>query len=103
MSRRLPQKLALAVEIPMTVGICAGIVVSSIGNLKNRAETCAMQTDRDYQNLVNRYVSVFKAITIPVREQIQAGLSLSEMNAWLQSRMPNTARPWAAKCSTGLP
>ena len=75
----------LIAELLLTVCVCAAIVLSNVAVVRNEAEQYTSEVASDYGNLENRYVSVFKAMTIHVREMIATDPTFDEMNAWLQS------------------
>ena len=86
MKRKLSPPLLLAVELVLTLCVGAFLVAANLIIVRNEAEQYTSEIESDYMSLENRYVSVFKAMTIPIREEIESDPSFSEMNAWLQAR-----------------
>ena len=84
MNNKTHSLLALAFELTLTVGICCGIVLMNSNIITNEADKYTSEIQSDYHDLENRYVSVFKAITIHAREIIAARPTFDEMNEWLR-------------------
>ena len=77
--------LILAVELLLTLCICIAIAFANLMVEENQAAKYTQATEADYHNLAERYLSVFKVLTVPVREKIATNPSFEEMQRWLQA------------------
>jgi len=77
--------VALILELLLTVCVCVAVVVSNINVVRNESRQYTSEIESDYRNFEDRYVSVFKAVVVPVEEMINKDPPFDEMQAWLQS------------------
>lgn len=84
--KKISSRLLLAIEIVLTLSVSVGVAYSNLDVVRAEASQYTSGVAEDYADLENRYVSVFKAMTIQVKEEIGRDPSFSEMNAWLQQR-----------------
>ncbi len=75
----------LVVELLLTLCICIAIAIANLVVEQNQAAKYTQATAVDYHNLAERYLSVFKVLTVPVREKIATDPSFDEMQRWLQA------------------
>jgi len=78
----------LIAEIILTICICISIVLTSIANLKSDSSQFIDEISNNYQTLVSGYASVFKAMTIPVRDELDKNPSFEELDQWLKIHEP---------------
>ena len=88
MKRRINSFVVLVFEIILTVCVCATLIFTNIKSIESKAQQYTTDLKLDYSTLENRYISVFKAMTIHIKEKIEEDLSYDEMNAWLHSHEP---------------
>jgi signal transduction histidine kinase len=74
----------LIIEIILTVSACIVISLSSIQRVDEQARLYTAGIQSDYQDLMDRYISVFKAMTIHVKEKAAENPDFDTMNAFLQ-------------------
>jgi len=74
----------LIIELILTICVCAVVFITTTNAISDKANQYITDISSDFQNLEDRYVSVFKAMTIHIKEKIQENPSFEEMNAWLQ-------------------
>ena len=86
MKNRTKSLLALIMEISLTVCLCVAIIATNLSLVRSEEEQYTSEIESDYHSLENRYISVFKAMTIHVREMIETNPTFDGMNAWLQSK-----------------
>ena len=77
-------RLGLVIELVLTVCVCAAVVLTGFSAAGENASRYTAELESDYQSLEARYISVFKAMTIQVKEVLTEDPSFDEMNAWLQ-------------------
>jgi hypothetical protein len=77
---------ALMGELLLTLVICGAIWVANLGIVQSQAGKYADEIATDYNNLADRYISVFKVLTVYVETKIKTDPSFAEMQSWLQSQ-----------------
>ena len=85
MKKRSDLARALVIELILTACVCGGIVLMGAVSVSDHAAAYVSGVEAGYDALQQRYISVFKAMTIHVRETIESDLSAEDMQAWLQS------------------
>ncbi|MDD3219962.1 MAG: cache domain-containing protein [Lachnospiraceae bacterium] len=78
-------RIVLAIEILLVLGICGLISSIGISSLYSSANGTATEVDADYGVLINGYLTTFNTLSIMVEEKIQENPTFDEMNQWLQS------------------
>jgi signal transduction histidine kinase len=73
----------LAIELLLTLCVCIAIAFANLMLEQNQAAKYTQTTAEDYHNLTDRYLSVFKVLTVSVREKIASDPSFDEMQRWL--------------------
>jgi signal transduction histidine kinase/CheY-like chemotaxis protein len=86
MKKKPDSMLILIVELLLTIGICLIIVFSGISSVENDGERYTADMENGYSELSANYVSVFKAMTIQVKEFVAEDPSFEEMDSWLKAR-----------------
>ncbi len=78
--------MLLLLELAVTV--CVGVIAvfTSLSTIQRESDSYSKELQADYKNLEKRYISVFKMLTIEVKEEIERDPTFEEMNAWLQAR-----------------
>lgn len=92
----------LIIEIVLTVGACIVISLSTIQSVDERARVYTAGIQSDYQDLIDRYISVFKAMTIHVKEEAAADPDFATMSAFLQKHDPLFADAVGAEVFDGF-
>lgn len=77
---------ALLVELLLTLCICVAIGAANLRIVQNQVIKYEDEIATDYNNLADRYISVFKALVVHIEAQIKKDPSFEEMQAWLQSQ-----------------
>jgi len=83
--KRFKPRTLLLIELLLTLGITAVIAFSDFRNVTAEMRHDTADTQRSYQALTLRYLSVYRGITIPVKEKLQENPSFDEMSTWLQA------------------
>ena len=83
-SERSKPFVALIVEVVATIVVCATAIALLISIVGNDASLYLSDIEADYEALTQRYVSVFKTISIPVKDEIATDPSFEEMDSWLK-------------------
>lgn len=83
---RKNNRIALAVEIILTVSICIAMAVTSLMGLSTQAQNFALEVSADYQTLTRNYIRAFKILRMEAVSKIKEDLSFDDMQAWLQSK-----------------
>ena len=77
--------ITLLSEILLTVFVFSAVAVNSVRVIHDEVRQYAEELSVDYTGLTERYLSVFRAMMIPVGEKLAENPSFGEMNAWLQA------------------
>ena len=77
--------LILAVELLLTLCVCIAIAIANLMVEQNQAAKYTQATAVDYHHLAERYLSVFKVLTVPVKDKLATDPSFDEMQRWLQA------------------
>ena len=77
--------LILAVELLLTLCVCIAIAIANLMVEQNQAAKYTQAAAVDYRHLAEKYLSVFKVLTVPVEEKIATDPSFDEMQRWLQA------------------
>lgn len=75
----------LIIELLLTLGISIIIIMNTIATVENEAGKYIEDVEYDYSNLTSKYVSVFSAVVIPVKEELKSDPSFAELDAWLKA------------------
>ena len=78
--------LVLLLELLLTLGAGCIFLAVNISAVRIEDRQYTAQVEADYANLMDGYTSVFKALTIQVREKIAEEPDFAEMQRWLQER-----------------
>jgi signal transduction histidine kinase len=82
---KIHSPLILAAEIILTIGVSVAFVFSGLATLENEGRQTAEETKLDYARVEQNYISIFKTLTIPIRDKVDEGISFDEMQAYLRS------------------
>jgi hypothetical protein len=82
---KIHSPLILAAEIILTIGVSVAFVFSGLATLENEGRQAAGETKQDYARMEQNYISSFEALTIPIKEKVDEGISFDEMQAYLRS------------------
>ena len=74
----------LLVEICLTIAICTIIVLSSLANLTIDSRRFIETVNTEYQLIINGYISTFRALTIPIHQELARDPSFEDMDRWLK-------------------
>ena len=77
--------LILTVELLLTLCVCIAIAFANLMVEQNQAAKYTQAAAVDYRHLAEKYLSVFKVLTVPVEEKIATDPSFDEMQRWLQA------------------
>ena len=77
--------LILTVELLLTICVCIAIAIANLMVEQNQAAKYTQAAAVDYRHLAEKYLSVFKVLTVPVEEKIATDPSFDEMQRWLQA------------------
>ena len=77
--------LILTVELLLTLCVCIAIAIANLMVEQNQAAKYTQAAAVDYRHLAEKYLSVFKVLTVPVEEKIATDPSFDEMQRWLQA------------------
>jgi signal transduction histidine kinase len=80
--------LLLAVELTLTFCACIAVLVSELTLVENEALQYASSIESSYTGLKERYISIFKSVTIHIWEKTPGDPSADDMSIWLQSHDP---------------
>jgi len=84
MKRKSDSMLVLLIELVLTFGMCMIMVITGFNSVKNDAGRYVADMKNGYDKLAGNYVSVFKAMTIHVKEVIAKDPSFADMDKWLK-------------------
>lgn len=83
---RKRNRITLAIELILTLGICIGMAGTSLSGLSIEAGNFAKELSADYDTLELNYMRAFKILRMEAVSKIKEDVSFDEMLAWLQSK-----------------
>ena len=82
--KQMQSLVVLLIELVLTFCICAAIAFANLGIVTNQVSRYTSEIETDYHNLAERYLSVFKVMTVQIKEEIAGNPSFADMQSWLQ-------------------
>ena len=97
--KRFKPRNLLLIELLLTIGVTAVIAFSDFRTIGAELRHDTSDTQQDYAELTQRYISAYKGITIPVKDKLLERPSFDEMNAWLQAHEESFRAAAARGCA----
>ncbi len=79
-------KTALAIEILFTISIAGFVIVNICSGLSQNARQSTNEVEKDMKAIISGYVSTFKNMIIPIKDEIEKDPSFDEMQEWMYQK-----------------